>query len=145
MRFTMYPDSGYNGAHAQSVCTRPFSPRWEGPGDEATVPQDPLGLFTLFFDDSLVQMIVDETNRYTEQVLQGTDKVWSITKEEIHAYMGLMILMGINHLPEIRDYWSVSEYFRYAPIADRISRDRFEITHFSHCVDNDSLHFLTHL
>ena len=22
-------------AHAQSVCTRPFSPRWEGPGDEA--------------------------------------------------------------------------------------------------------------
>ena len=35
MRFTMYPDSGYNGAHAQSVCTRPFSPRWEGPGDEA--------------------------------------------------------------------------------------------------------------
>ena len=35
MRFTMYPDSRYNGAHAQSVCTRPFSPRWEGPGDEA--------------------------------------------------------------------------------------------------------------
>ena len=32
----MYPDSGYKLAHAQSVCTRPFSPRWEGPGDEAT-------------------------------------------------------------------------------------------------------------
>ena len=31
----MYPDSGYKLAHAQSVCTRPFSPRWEGPGDEA--------------------------------------------------------------------------------------------------------------
>ena len=30
----MYPDSGYKLAHAQSVCTRPFSPRWEGPGDE---------------------------------------------------------------------------------------------------------------
>ena len=56
-------------------------------------------------------MIVDETNRYAEQVLQGTDKVWSTTKEEIHTYMGFMILMGINHLPEIRDYWSVSEYF----------------------------------
>ena len=33
----MYPDSGYKLAHAQSVCTRPFSPRWEGPGDEATL------------------------------------------------------------------------------------------------------------
>ena len=32
----MYPDSGYKLAHAQSVCTRPFSPRREGPGDEAT-------------------------------------------------------------------------------------------------------------
>ena len=33
----MYPDSGYKLAHAQSVCTRPFSPRWEGPGDEASM------------------------------------------------------------------------------------------------------------
>ena len=33
----MYPDSGYKLAHAQSVCTRPFSPRWEGPGDEASL------------------------------------------------------------------------------------------------------------
>ena len=31
----MYPDSWYKLAHAQSVCTRPFSPRREGPGDEA--------------------------------------------------------------------------------------------------------------
>jgi hypothetical protein len=33
----MYPDSGYKLAHAQLVCTRPFSLHWEGPGDEATV------------------------------------------------------------------------------------------------------------
>ena len=32
----MYPDSGYKLAHAQSVCTGPFFPRWEGPGDEAS-------------------------------------------------------------------------------------------------------------
>ena len=35
----MYPDSRYKLAHAQSVCTRPFSPRREGPGDEAKVYQ----------------------------------------------------------------------------------------------------------
>ena len=40
----MYPDSGYKLAHAQSVCTRPFSPRWEGPGDEASMSPDLLGL-----------------------------------------------------------------------------------------------------
>ena len=37
----MYPDSGYKLAHAQSVCTRPFSPRWEGPGDEANLRDEP--------------------------------------------------------------------------------------------------------
>ena len=36
----MYPDSGYKLAHAQSVCTRPFSPHWEGPGDEANSSYD---------------------------------------------------------------------------------------------------------
>ena len=31
----MYPDFGYKWAHAQSVCTRPFLPCREGPGDKA--------------------------------------------------------------------------------------------------------------
>ena len=39
----MYPDSGYKLAHAQSVCTRPFSPRREGLGDEASLAPYPLG------------------------------------------------------------------------------------------------------
>ena len=87
-----------------------------------------------------MSLIVDETNRYADQSLQSTDKVWSTNAEEIRAYMGFMILMGINHLPEIQDYWSVSEYFRYTPIANRITRDRLEdITQYLHFVDNDSL------
>ena len=48
--------------------------------------------------------------------------------------------MGISKLPEIRDYWSVDPTFRYAPIADRITCDRFEeITRYLHFVDNDLL------
>lgn len=48
--------------------------------------------------------------------------------------------MGINKLPEIRDYWSTDQYLHYAPIADRISRDRFEqITRHLHFVDNSIL------
>ena len=31
----MYPDFGYKWVHAQSVCTRSFLLRREGPGDEA--------------------------------------------------------------------------------------------------------------
>ena len=87
-----------------------------------------------------MSLIVDETNRYAEQVLHGTNKVWTTDAAEIRAYMGFMILMGINHLPKIRDYWSVNPYFRYALVVDRITHDRFEeITRYLHFIDNDSL------
>ena len=56
----------------------------------------------VFFNDTLVDLIVEETNRYAEQTLTGTKKEFT---HEIRAYMGFMILMGINKLPEIRDYW----------------------------------------
>lgn len=83
---------------------------------------------------------MDETYRYAEQSLRGTNKEWSTNAEEIRAYLGCMILMGINRLPEIRDYWSNDEYLHYSPIADRISRDRFEqITRYLHFADNDTL------
>ena len=83
---------------------------------------------------------MDETNRYAEQSLQGTGKEWSTNAEEIRAYFGFMILMGTNRLPEIRDYWCNSEYLYYSPIADRITRDRFEqITRYLHFADNDTL------
>ena len=95
-------------------CSEPAGPRVQ-------LPSDPLGLFSLFFDVTLVDLIVEETNRYAEQTLQGTDKEWSTDAAEICAYMGFMILMGINQLPEIRDCWSTNEYLHYAPIADRIS------------------------
>ena len=68
-------------------------------------------VYFLFFDDNLVGLIVDETNRYAQQSLVGTDKVWETNGDEIRAYMGFMILMGINKLPEIRDYWSVDPKF----------------------------------
>ena len=116
------------------------TPCTEQAGPRVPLPHDPLGLFSLFFDDSLVSLIVEETNRYAEQVLRGTRKQWSTDAEEIRAYMGFMILMGINHLPEIRDYWCTDKVLHYAPIADRISLDRFEeITRYLHFVDNDTL------
>ena len=88
----------------------------------------------------MMSKIVEETNRYAEQCLRGTNKQWSTDAEEIQAYFGFMILMGINKLPEIRDYWSTNKHLHYAPIADRISRDRFEeITRYLHFVDNDIL------
>jgi len=97
-------------------------------------------LFSLFFTPTLVRSIVEETNKYAARSLQGKPDTWSTTEEEIRAYFGFCILMGMVRLPEIRDYWSSSDTFHYSPIASRISRKRFEeISRYIHFVDNESL------
>ena len=63
-----------------------------------------------------------------------------ITVSDLKAYFGFYILMGINHLPSIHDYWRVDPFVRFSPIADRITRNRFkEITRYLHFVDNTQL------
>ena len=67
--------------------------------------------------------------------------LWTkITIEELKAFLGFSILMGVNSLPSIKDYWKRDPHYHYAPVADRITRDRFlEISRYLHFVDNDSL------
>ena len=63
-----------------------------------------------------------------------------VAVEELQAYMGFMILMGIVHLPSIYDYWKKDEVYHYSPVASRIFRDRFfELHRYLHFADNSSL------
>ena len=90
-------------------------------GPSVPISRNPIDLFSLFFDDDVIGTIVRETNRYAEQCLVETTKTWSTNAEEIRAYIGFNILMGINRLPEIRDYWAKDKKLHYSPIASRIS------------------------
>ena len=50
------------------------------------------------------------------------------------------ILMGIDCLPSVDDYWSKDPLLHYAPIAERIPRLRFrEISRYLHFVNNEDL------
>ena len=73
----------------------------------------------------------------------GAEKYQSwrqITLEDVKAFLGFSILMGINVLPSINDYWQRDKTLRYNPIADRITRDRFrDISRYLHFVDNSTL------
>ena len=106
------------------------------------IPDTPSDVFQLVFDRDLQAQIVEESNRYAKQVMgEESYQRWSpITLEEIRAFLGFNILMGIVHLPAIDDYWSRDQHTRYAPIADKISRQRFrDISRYLHFVDNDHL------
>ena len=71
---------------------------------------------------SLIDLIVEQTILYASQASQYEQ--WSkVTADEIWAYFGFMISMGINQLPAIADYWKLDPTYRYGPIAGRITRD----------------------
>lgn len=87
-------------------------------------------------------MVVGESNRYAQQVMPPNQFVqWEkIDVADYEAYIGFSIFMGITHKPAVRDYWSKDPVYRYAPIADKISRDRFmQITRYLHYTNNEDL------
>ena len=106
------------------------------------VPPSILETFQLFFTSALVTLIVEQTNLYASQVLaESANSKWTaVTEDDIWAFLGFTILMGINVLPALSHYWRKDQVFHYAPVANRISRDRFmDILRFLHFVDNSSL------
>ena len=106
-------------------------------GPLVPVTHDPLERCSpIFFTDNLLSVIVEVTNRYAVQCLaaKNSTTTWETTLDEMKAYLGFMVVMGVNQLPEIRDYWTkLNNSF----ISSRITRQQFEeITRHMHFVDN---------
>ena len=111
-------------------------------GPLVTSSRDPLEMFSYFFNENFLHMIVHETNLFAAQSLAAANRntTWETSIDELKAYLGFMIVMGVNRLPEVRDYWSRDEKLHNTFIASRITRDRFEeISRYLHFVDNTTL------
>lgn len=71
---------------------------------------DVLEYFKLFFDDSLLDIIVLETNRYAEQHPGRSTSQWkNVDKNEMMIFLAICILQGLIKKPEERMYWSSNE------------------------------------
>ena len=95
--------------------------------------ETPLQLFKLFFTDELVTKIVVETNKYANDRLENTTvskfsmwKDWmEVTAEEMRAFLGVIINMGLLYLPDIKEYFS-KEFTHKVPFFSAVfSRQRF--------------------
>ena len=55
-----------------------------------------------------MEVIVMENNAYAELGMgdKKYDKWSTITVDELRAFLGFSVLIGINHLPSLNDYWS---------------------------------------
>ena len=66
-------------------------------------------------------MMKIESERYTAQ----NGRQFQISEEELCAFLGANLLMGINKLPTMENYWSVDEGLRNSLIQNAMTRARF--------------------
>ena len=112
-----------------------------GPSRTATMIEDPLQAFKLFFDDTLLDLLVVETNQYHAQFFKDKpDATWvDVGKEEMMAFLGLVLAMGLVHLPELSDYRSTESISNIPWFSGEMLRNRFQaILHFLHLSNNEA-------
>ena len=100
--------------------------------------------FNAMFTYDMWDLIVTETNRYHDQ--QATAEPakhkgkWNpVTREEMEAFLGIIILMGIVKLPRLKMYWSNDRLVHQERISSVMSQARFlQIWRYFHLADNSS-------
>ena len=109
------------------IHVQPFS---EAPGPVHDLGPDatPLDFFSLLWEPSFFDSLAEEINRYAQQrqVSKPNSKWYPATPEEMKAFIGVNIMMGIDQKPEISQYWSTDEYLGNVGIQRVFPRERFE-------------------
>ena len=114
-----------------------------GPDNEAVGVRDILECFHLFLPQDFYENVLQQTNLYADQTRASEHNIrpWiPVFIEELMAFIGLVIAMGVISLPSYRDYWStdpVTAHFWFRRI---MSQNRFmEIKRYLHMVDNSKI------
>ena len=98
-------------------------------------PGDPYSIFSLYFSDPMLDIIVENTNKNMTRTL-GPQKPYAriqswvpLTRPEIYVYFGIQIYMGIHLENKISDYWNTNLETPDHFVRHYMSRNRFEAIH----------------
>jgi len=87
-------------------------------------------IFSLFFPDSVLQTLAENTNQNAKNQLCGPrlPKAWqwkNTTVKELKAYLAVSIMIGLYPLPRIEQYWNEQNKLQstFTAICQRISRN----------------------
>lgn len=115
--------------------------RWTDQLDDIQVPQfhastginvvlnnpNELDAFLAFIGNDLWDKIVEESNRYAHQQLGDRfESFRAITRAEMKAFIGIIIIMGIVKLPQYAFFWSTDEFLGNPGIKKVMAKNRFE-------------------
>ena len=83
--------------------------------------------------EELLELIVEQSNLYAHQ----NGRNFTVTKEELKAFLGKNFVMAISKLPMIVECWRVDNLISNNGIQNTMIRDRFgEILQNPHFADN---------
>lgn len=98
--------------------------------------RSPASLFKLFFDDTVVNQILDYTNLYARQKNLPGD----VTIDELFSFIGVLILSGYCSVSRRKMYWQNADDTNNKLVTAAISRDRFQyLMNNIHFNDNNEL------
>ena len=121
---------------------RPFGEPSAGPTQRYPNDRREGTFFCAMFTDDMWNLIVTETNRYHDQQASAEPhkhKVkWTpVSREEMEAFVEIMIYMGIVKLPRIKMYWSNDTFLHQETVSSVMSQTRFlQIWQYFHLADN---------
>ncbi|XP_078734665.1 uncharacterized protein LOC144948862 isoform X1 [Lampetra fluviatilis] len=98
--------------------------RSSGPVHSLKPGAEPLEFLKLFLDDAFMERIAAETNRCAAQ---SHAVGWKpATRATVSTFLGVLLVMGINVLPELNQYWATDDCLGNQFIQRAMSRNRFK-------------------
>lgn len=98
-----------------------------GPTQILQADKNELDFLNLLFPEELYSLILEETNSYAQLCIRANNPGWyDTTPEEMRAFLGCLIVMGIVCAPAQDLYWSKDKLFHLSCIEERFSKTRFE-------------------
>ena len=108
-------------------------PQWLGGSYQTDTVQAPIDYFRSFFDTTIIDHIVSQSNLYAAQ--KDPSKPLGLTACEFEKFLSVILLMAIIPILNSRSFWSLD--LRIIQVSDILSRRRFEeIKRFVHFNDN---------
>ena len=102
----------------------------ENPGPLATLDSTatPLDAFCIIFGSDTFDLLAEQTNLYAKQTPPGpTYKWYETTANEMKLFLGMILIMGVHRLPQLKDYWSANPLLGVKGITSGMPWRRFRV------------------
>ena len=87
--------------------------------NETLSPTEILSLVTEL--EKLLELIVEQSNLYAHQ----NGRNFTVTKKELKVFLGINLVMAINKLSSIAEYWRIDNLIDNDCIRNTMIRERF--------------------